>query len=253
MAKRVSVAQYRPTREIEKRILDQLISSGSASCDTGDPQSIDDGHTVPREEVFLAGVDEVGRGALAGPASVGIALINVHTSDDFPRGLQDSKLMSARRREEIIQPVQAWVAASAVGHAPAYEVNEYGILGALRNAARRACKSLEQQGYVISGLILDGKHNWWSQTSVMETGEEPLPDVPVFMEIKGDARCAVVAAASVLAKVERDALMVELDAADPRYHWAANKGYSSAAHIAALNQYGPSPHHRTSWKLPGVA
>lgn len=217
-----------PTREIETQMLAALPRGG---------------------QVYLAGVDEVGRGALAGPASVGIALVGVATTDAFPAGLRDSKLLSAAAREALVEPVRAWTAASAVGHSTVAEINEFGIIGALRAAAARA---LAQLGDVtIGAVLLDGSHDWWTTDGLFALGPT-LPEYPVRMQVKGDATCAVVAAASVLAKVERDALMVEAAGRYPGYDWDSNKGYASAAHIAGLRTRGATDYHRTAWKLPGL-
>lgn len=198
--------------------------------------------------VYVAGVDEVGRGAIAGPASVGIAVVGLETTNDFPLGLRDSKLLSASARERMVEPVKRWVVDSAVGHSSIEDVNSVGIVGALRSAARQAYNQLRVQPDII---LLDGKHDWWSGDGLFTVGPD-LPQLPVRMEIKGDARCAVVACASVLAKVERDALMVRAASEYPGYGWEKNKGYASAQHIAGLKELGVSPFHRTSWKLPGV-
>ncbi|NLW13200.1 MAG: ribonuclease HII [Trueperella sp.] len=198
--------------------------------------------------VYLAGVDEVGRGALAGPASVGIALVSVTTTDEFPVGLRDSKLMSPLARMKAVAGVCEWVDAAAVGHAGPEAVNEWGVIGALRIAAANALAQLE--GYKIGGVLLDGVHDWWT-TDGLPLGPQ-LPPYPVRTEVKGDARCAVVAAASVLAKVARDELMIELAKDYPGYDWERNKGYSSARHIEGLTTLGVSAQHRTSWKLPGI-
>ena len=196
---------------------------------------------------YVAGVDEVGRGALAGPATVGIAVVSLGTPNDFPAGLRDSKLMTPIARTRAVGQVREWVEAAAVGHAGADVVNQWGIIGALRYAAGEA---LAQLDLPISAVILDGTHDWWSP-SELPIGPQ-LPPYPVHMEVKGDARCAVVAAASVLAKVERDKIMTRLGAQYPGYDWERNKGYSSPAHIAGLGALGASEHHRTSWKLPGL-
>ncbi len=199
--------------------------------------------------IIVAGVDEVGRGAIAGPATVGIALIGRETSMDFPNGLKDSKMLSPKARENLVKPCKNWVLGHAVGHASAQIVNEYGIIGALRFAAAHALEVLVEQGYQISGVLLDGKHDWWSSNELFPLGVD-LPSVPVQMVIKGDARCAVIAAASVLAKVERDTVMQELHKKFPAYNWAQNKGYASGEHIRALQEHGVSEYHRTAWKLP---
>ena len=117
---------------------------------------------------------------------------------------------------------------------------------ALRRAAAAGLAQLAARGHTPDAVLLDGRHDWWA-------GDSILPQVPVRMQVKGDASCAVVAAASVAAKVERDRLMVDLQAQYPGYDWASNKGYSSARHIEGLRALGPSPLHRTSWHLPGIS
>jgi ribonuclease HII len=213
---------------------------------------------------LVAGMDEVGRGALAGPVSVGVAVVSAGTSRRMPPGLADSKLLTPQAREELVEPVRAWSTASAVGHASPAEIDELGIIAALRLAGRRALAELAGSGVVPGIVILDGVHDWLAEPAQLElfapqppavlvpgTAEE-LRTPPVRTEVKGDARCAVVAAASVLAKVARDALMVQLHETHPRYHWAGNKGYSSPEHVTALADHGPCELHRRSWHLPGV-
>ena len=213
---------------------------------------------------LVAGMDEVGRGALAGPVSVGVAVVSAATSRRMPPGLADSKLLTPQAREDLVAPVRTWCTASAVGHASAAEIDELGIIAALRLAGRRALAELASAGVVPGMVILDGVHDWLAEPAQLElfapqppavlvpgTGEE-LRTPPVRTQVKGDARCAVVAAASVLAKVARDALMVGMHEAHPRYHWAGNKGYSSPEHVAALSEHGPCELHRRSWRLPGV-
>ncbi|MGO1590839.1 MAG: ribonuclease HII [Ancrocorticia sp.] len=198
----------------------------------------------------LGGVDEVGRGALAGPVSVGISVMDASTSSHFPEGLRDSKLLSPGARERIVAACQSWPIDVAVGHAGPEIVDQVGIIGALRAAAAQAYALLAARGNAPDGILLDGSHNWWSDASLWEVAE--LPDVPVQTQVKGDAMCAIIASASVVAKVERDSLMVELSREYPDYDWAKNKGYSSPAHIEALRRLGASPLHRRSWNLPGV-
>lgn len=207
---------------------------------------------------LVAGMDEVGRGALAGPVSVGVAVVSRATSDDIPEGLRDSKLLSAVRRWALVEPCRSWVEASAVGHASPAEVDELGILGALRLAGLRALAQVCEAGFMPSAIILDGRDNWLISgdslfAAVLSDAEPQLPGPlpPVTMQVKADATCAVVSAASVLAKVERDAMMESLE--DPGYGWASNKGYASAAHVEGLARLGASDQHRRSWRLPGVS
>ena len=213
---------------------------------------------------YVGGLDEVGRGALAGPVSVGLAIVGRCTDDDFPEGLADSKQLTARARTGLVDPVRDWLVDSAVAHASPAEIDEHGIVGALRLAGLRALQRVAERGHAPGVIILDGVADWLTVPqpdllSTLERGECPdeasrpdasLPTPPVRMEVRADARCAVVAAASVLAKVERDGLMTDLD--DPGYGWASNKGYASPVHIKALTELGASNQHRRSWHLPGL-
>lgn len=195
----------------------------------------------------LAGVDEVGRGSLAGPVCVGIALVDANVGD-FPEGLRDSKQMSASARDRLDPLAREWALEIAVGYAGSDVVDERGIIAALRVAAADALSKLSR---VPDAVLLDGSHNWWDAESLFDESGL-LPAVPVTMKVKGDASCAVVAAASVAAKVERDRFMVERDAEYPGYDWAKNKGYSSPAHSEGLRMLGASKLHRVSWNLPGL-
>jgi len=199
----------------------------------------------------LACADEVGRGALAGPVTVGMVLVTAQTPP-APVGVQDSKLLSAQRREALVPLIRQW-APHAVGHASSGEVDEFGIMAAMRVAALRALQVLDPAPDL---LLLDGNQDYVSghgQASLFEAQLLTAARVPpVRTQVKADLTCAGVAAASILAKVSRDALMVELADSHPDYGWAANKGYAAPEHIAALSRLGPSAHHRTSWQLPGV-
>ena len=205
---------------------------------------------------YVGGLDEVGRGALAGPVSVGLAIVARRTDDDFPEGLADSKQLTARARTVLIEPVRGWLVDHAVAHASPAEIDEHGIIGALRMAGLRALQQVADRGHAPGVIILDGVADWLTAlegTHAPKDSPEPaeVPSTPpVRMEVKADARCAVVAAASVLAKVERDRLMADLD--DPGYGWASNKGYASPAHVRGLTALGTSDQHRRSWHLPGL-
>lgn len=213
---------------------------------------------------LVGGLDEVGRGALAGPVSVGLAVVSRSTADSFPPGLADSKQLSPSRRRALVGPCRGWLADHAVAHASPTEIDALGIVGALRLAGRRALAEVASRGRAPDIVILDGASDWLSapepdptaasdeRAQAASTGR---PDAaastpPVRTEVKADARCAVVAAASVLAKVERDALMAALP--DPGYDWAANKGYAAPAHVQALRALGACEQHRLSWRLPGL-
>lgn len=223
---------------------------------------------------LVGGMDEVGRGSLAGPVSVGLAVVSRATPDAFPAGLADSKLLSPRRREALVGPCRSWLADHAVAHASNEEIDAIGIVGALRLAGRRALAQVGARGNLPGVVVLDGVSDWLSEPAAdLLTALEPpagagwagradagVPDgvravragasPPVVMRVKADATCAVVAAASVLAKVERDALMRALP--DPGYDWGRNKGYASPAHVEGLRRLGPSRRHRRTWHLPGL-
>lgn len=214
---------------------------------------------------LVAGMDEVGRGALAGPVTVGVAFVDASVGDS-PQGLGDSKLLSPARRETLCEPIRAWAVATGIGHASPKEIDRWGIVGALRVAGQRAL--VEACGgdptRLPSVIVLDGRHDWFSEPptdlfSELDGGDRAVDEQwdqggfiapAVVMEVKADMKHSVVAAASNIAKVERDALMTRYD--DPGYGWSKNKGYASASHVAALASLGSSVHHRLSWKLPGV-
>lgn len=212
--------------------------------------------------VHLACADEVGRGALSGPVSIGMVVISAETRT-APQGVRDSKLLTPEARERLAPKVRRWALCHAVGHASPAEIDSYGIMAALRLAGHRA---LVQLSVVPDAVLLDGNHDYLSapvQDALFGTPAELAgfdgfdatgPRVPpVTTLIKADMKCAGVAAASILAKTTRDALMTQLHEEFPAYLWAENKGYSAPAHIAALAAHGPSIHHRRSWSLPGVA
>ncbi|MDR1633483.1 MAG: ribonuclease HII [Bifidobacteriaceae bacterium] len=193
----------------------------------------------------VGGMDEVGRGALAGPVCVGLVVVDPSTPPP-PAGLADSKLLSSARREHLIPRLAEWGSQRAVGWASAEEIDRHGIVAALRLAGRRALADLVTCPAVI---VLDGRHNWLNPPADLfsSPAEEQWT---VRMKVKADQRCASVAAASVIAKVARDQRMVELAAEHPEYGWAANKGYGSPEHLEALRRFGPCPQHRQSWSLP---
>jgi ribonuclease HII len=196
---------------------------------------------------YVAGVDEVGRGALAGPVSVGVAIVCAETTQ-VPAGLRDSKQISRAAREKLIKPVSEWVVEYSIGHVTASEIDEIGIVPALRLAWVRADQQLSIKP---DHVILDGKHNWLLEPK-SDLFTTPISDivVPVTMKVKADASCASVSAASVLAKVARDELMREAALIYPDFGWAGNVGYGSSDHMAAIARLGPTELHRKSWKLP---
>lgn len=252
---------------------------------------------------LVGGMDEVGRGALAGPVTVGLAVVGAATPEAFPAGLADSKLLSARRREELVGPCQQWLEDWALGSSTPGEIDAHGIVGALRLAGLRALAQVAARGHLPDVVVLDGSADWLSrphedllttltgrpgagnqvpgagraqalgaggledagtggledagarEAGARDPGEygAPLPPgltPPVRTRVRADAHCAVVAAASVLAKVHRDGLMRQLE--DPGYGWASNKGYAARAHVEGLARLGASDQHRRSWRLPGL-
>jgi ribonuclease HII len=200
--------------------------------------------------LIVIGIDEVGRGALAGPVSVG--LVAVARCDAWPDGLADSKQLTARAREALIAPLAAFGVGRTVGHASAAEIDQLGIIGALRLAGVRGLAALAQEGIVAEAVLLDGTHDWLTAppADLFSVVTDDVQTPPVTMVVRGDGLCASIAAASVIAKVERDAIMRAAHVEHPHFGWEGNKGYGAAAHLDAIREHGTSPWHRVSWKLP---
>jgi ribonuclease HII len=178
--------------------------------------------------ILVGGVDEVGRGPLAGPV---VAACVVAEQPLLIRGLNDSKQVRPELRVEIAEIIKLRATAWAVGSACVAEIDRLNIYWASVLAMERAIAALSRAPqYLITDAV---------RIRSFAGPQEPL--------VHGDARCAVVAAASIIAKVHRDALMVELDGEDSRYGFALHKGYSTAHHIEALRTHGPSAHHRANW------
>ena len=206
---------------------------------------------LARDVEYLACLDEVGRGALAGPVALGAVLISRDVGH-IPAGLRDSKLLTAKSRNDLLPKIQSWVLSQAVGFASAAEIDDLGIIGAMRVAGVRA---LEQLSPLPDLILLDGNHDYLSSGGVKrEVTLFDVPDLegipPVVTKVKADMTCAGVAAASVVAKCARDALMIELASKHPGYSFEKNKGYSSADHIQGMRAHGLSEVHRHSWKMP---
>jgi ribonuclease HII len=192
-------------------------------------------------QAWVAGLDEVGRGAWAGPVTVGVALLAPTTTKrTMPRWLRDSKQLSEARREEIFVAVGEWCADWSVGHATPEECDRRGMRIALRLAAERALAGLASPP---DALLVDGPLDL---VSGAEPGQGTFTGT-VHPVIDGDARCASVAAASVLAKVVRDRLMRAESEHFPAYGFERNKGYPSPTHQMALRGYGLSSIHRRTW------
>jgi ribonuclease HII len=208
---------------------------------------------------LVAGMDEVGRGALAGPVSVGVVVIDAATRT-APKGVADSKLLTPAAREALVPALRRWPVAWAVGHAGPAEIDAHGIIAALRLAGRRALAQVRRVCGDVDVVLLDGSHDWLSrkQVDLFEAAEldvdgAPEADPAVQTLVKADLQCASVAAASVLAKVERDLLLTRLARQYPVYSWEQNKGYSAPAHLDALRRHGTTPQHRRSWNLRAIA
>ncbi|MDR0431909.1 MAG: ribonuclease HII [Bifidobacteriaceae bacterium] len=219
--------------------------------------------TLERERTLLTqaktvvGMDEVGRGALAGPVCVGAVAVNAATPAP-PRGLDDSKALTPTERTRLAPLVSAWAEASALGWASADEIDKTGLTSALRTAGWRALDQLARAGIEAGDgiVLLDGSHDWLTppQPTLEEaTNPDPTPQPDrrwrTVTLIGADRLAACVAAASVLAKCARDAAMVQLAHTYPGYGWPRNKGYGTAEHRDALQLLGPSPVHRLTWKL----
>ncbi len=182
------------------------------------------------EGAVVAGVDEVGRGAWAGCVSVGAVVL---PSDRRMYKLRDSKVLDPVRREELADRLGRFAHGIGIGHASNDEIDRHGMSPALRLAARRAVEALPVRPDV---LLLDGR---WDFLSGFGTHNE--------LVVHGDARSASIAAASIVAKVTRDRLMVTAGEEHPPYAFASNKGYPSPAHRSALAVHGPCRLHRRSW------
>lgn len=193
---------------------------------------------------IVVGLDEVGRGALAGPVMIGACAVRIGGQEPtvLPEGIRDSKMLSARRREALVGPIQQAAVSWGIGAAGPDEIDADGIAAALTTAALRA---LEAITVPIDVVLLDGSVDVLSAALAARGG--PCPRVAV--RVGADRDCLSVAAASVLAKVHRDTVMTVLDEDAPDYGWARNKGYGSAAHREAILRLGPHDQHRRSWRL----
>jgi ribonuclease HII len=182
---------------------------------------------------LLVGIDEAGRGPLAGP--VVAAAVAFPPGEDPPAGLRDSKTLSARRRAELLPLIRAHALVVGVGAASVREIDRLNIRVATALAmARAARKALEALKAHECDLLLDG-------LPMKELGH------PHQALVDGDAHCVTIAAAGIVAKETRDRLMKALDLRHPAYGWGGNSGYGTAQHLAALRAAGPTRHHRTSF------
>ena len=177
----------------------------------------------------VAGIDEVGRGPLAGPV---VAAAVVFYPDQKPiRGLNDSKVLSAKARDRLALEIRSRARAIGIGAASVHEIDRWNIRRATIIAMRRA---LSRLGLDPTDVLIDGM---------------PCPELgrPHQAIVDGDAKCSSIAAASIIAKTVRDALMARLAVRHPGYAWDTNKGYATADHLAAVASLGPTRHHRQSF------
>jgi ribonuclease HII len=202
-------------------VLRKALKSSAPSLQV-ERQLWDEGHE------FVVGMDEVGRGAWAGPLTLGAAIV---PRDRRVNKIRDSKMLTEHERESLFDRVADWCVAWAVGHASHEECDELGMSEAQRLAAQRALADL---GVPADRVLLDGKWDFVSQGTSQ-------------MLVKGDARCLSIAAASILAKVTRDRIMREEAEHHQLWSFDDNKGYPCPRHKMALRGVGPSAIHRRSW------
>lgn len=179
---------------------------------------------------YVCGIDEVGRGPLAGPVVAGAVIL---PKDCQILYLNDSKQLSEKKREELYDIIMAEAVATGIGYATPERIDEINILQATYEAMREAISKLKVKPDVLL-----------NDAVTIPSVDASMKQVPI---IKGDAKSVSIAAASIIAKVTRDRLMVEYDSVFPEYGFASNKGYGAAAHIEALKKYGPTPIHRRSF------
>ena len=178
---------------------------------------------------YIAGIDEAGRGPLAGPVVVGCVIM---PKDSFIEGVNDSKKISEKKREKLYEQITSEAIAWNVGIVSQEEIDELNILVATKKALTMAIQGLEIKPDLI---LVDALNN------INTLG------IPFKSIIKGDAKCYSIAAASIIAKVTRDRIMLGYDEVYPQYGFAKHKGYGTAQHIQALKEYGPCILHRKSF------
>jgi ribonuclease HII len=202
---------------------------------TTEASLLDSGHRL------VGGVDEVGRGAWAGPLLVGVVVVDATTAQ-APDGTRDSKALTPKRRRALRPELEDWCVAWALGAASAREIDRLGLTRALRLAASRAVVALPRWP---TALIVDGPVDFLSK-SLARRGQTPPLVQPI---IGADDLCASVAAASVLAKVARDTKMSALGHRFPRYGFDQHKGYGTREHARAIAAHGLTAHHRQTWSF----
>lgn len=177
---------------------------------------------------LVAGVDEAGRGPLAGPVVAAAVILD---RDNCPEGLDDSKKLTPARRAALEVEIRARAVCFGIGMASVEEIDRINILWASMLAMQRAVEALSHD---CAHILVDGNRC-------------PQWDRPSTAIVEGDAKCLSIAAASILAKEERDRMMIAAARDHPHYGWESNKGYGSAQHLAALRAHGPTPLHRRSF------
>jgi len=193
--------------------------------------------------VLVGGLDEVGRGAWAGPMFVGVVLVDASTKP-VPAGTRDSKMLTANARRNLSPQLATWCVAWAIGEVSAAEIDEHGLSRSLGIAARRALDALPS---APTCLIVDGKSDFVTprfEGSALPACRAGMEVRPV---VRADAKCGSVAAASVLAKVARDDVMVRLAGQHPGFGFDQHKGYGTSEHAAAIAVHGLTGLHRRSW------
>lgn len=180
---------------------------------------------------MVAGIDEAGRGPLAGPVVAACCALDLTKAQSLLQGLNDSKKISHIQREKLFPRIIDCCVSYGIASASVEEIESINILQATKLAMQRAVSLCQP---MPTYLLVDGN----------QMIQSPLLQKTV---VSGDALCLCIAAASVLAKVTRDRMMVELDELYPQYGFAGHKGYGAKAHIEAIRQHGPSPHHRLSF------
>ena len=191
---------------------------------------------------MILGIDEVGRGPYAGPLVIGACVLgDWQNSEDaeWIEKLTDSKKLSAKRREELYVLIKEKALAAATGWVSSAEIDEVGLSEALRLATRRAVEQIQKTKVPFSEIIIDGTMNFLVGTKLEKY---------VSTLKKGDFLVKEISAASILAKVERDKYMTELDAVYPEYGFGKHVGYGTAAHQKAMEEFGLTPEHRRSFR-----
>lgn len=185
----------------------------------------------------IAGVDEVGYGAWAGPVLVAAVILYPHCIPERVLNMvEDSKKLSPAKRNYVYEKLLenpahlTWVTRQA----SVEEIAQYNVLGATLRAMACAVEALRP---VPKGILVDGRHT-------------PPTSLPTYPTVRGDGKSLSIAAASILAKVTRDTWMVQLHQEFPEFCWQSNKGYGTASHASALKKFGLTPHHRIGYRLP---